>query len=77
VAKDIGLLCMIAMSGTSSNLFACLLDNGVIHDKKQHGAGFDLRGPQELLQSGLGHLPQGPDVWSEESGEAGQRPMNK
>jgi hypothetical protein len=68
---------MISMPGTSWNLFACLLDNCIIHDKKEHGMGFDSQGVKELLQSGLGHLLQGPDVLSKESGEAGQRPMEK
>jgi hypothetical protein len=77
VAKDIGLLSMIAMPGTSGDLFACLPNDRVIHDKKEHGMGFDMQGVKELFQGGLNHLFQGPDVLSEESGEAGQRPMKK
>jgi len=65
------------MPGTSWNLFARLLDNCVIHDKKEHGMGFDPQGAEELFHGGLGHLLQGPDVLSKESGEAGQRPMKK
>ena len=77
VAKDKGFLGMIAMPGTSGNLFACLLDDRVIHDKKEHGMGFDMQGVKELFQGGLNHFFQEPDVLSEESGEAGQRPMKK
>ena len=77
VPKDKSLLSMISMPSTSWNLFATLLDDRVIHDKKEHGMGFDSQGVEELLQSGLGHFLQGPDVLSKESGEAGQRPMEK
>src|SRR4030065_132914 len=69
VTKDIGLLSMIPMPGTSWNLFACLLDNCIIHDKKEHGMSFYSLGVQEFIQSGFGHLLQGPDVLSKESGE--------
>src|SRR4030042_2571817 len=77
VAKDIGFLSMISMPGTSWNLFACLLDDRVIHDKKEHGMGFNPQAMEELFQSGIGHFLQGPDVLSEESGEAGQRAGKK
>jgi len=77
VAKDIGLLSMISMPGTSWNLFTTLVDDRVIHDKKEHGMGFNPQAMEELFQSGLGHLLQGPDVLSEESGEAGQRAVKK
>ena len=65
------------MLGTSWNLFASLLDDRVIQDKKEHGMGFDPQGMEELFQSGLGHFLQGPDILSEESGETGQRPVKK
>jgi hypothetical protein len=77
VAKDIGLLSMIPMPGTSWNLFATLRDDRVIHDKKEHGMGSDPQGMKELLQGGLGHFLHGPDVLSKESGETGQRPVKK
>jgi hypothetical protein len=36
VAEDVALLSVISMPRTSWNLFATLLDNRVIHDKKEH-----------------------------------------
>ena len=77
VAKDISFLSMISMPGTSWNLFATLLADRIIHDNKEHGMGFNPQGMKELLQGGLGHLLQGPDVLSEESSEAGQRAVKK
>jgi hypothetical protein len=77
VAKDISLLSMISMPGTSGNLFACLLKNRVVHDKKEHRMGFDPQGMEELLQGDSSHLLHGPDILSKESGETGQRPMKK
>jgi len=77
VAKDVGLPSMISMPSTSWNLFATLLDDRVIHDKKQDGMSFDPQGMEELFQSGLGHFLQGPDVLSKESGETGQRAVKK
>jgi len=77
VAKNVDLLSMISMPSTSWNLFATLLNDRVIHDKKQDGMSFDLQGMEELFQGGLGHFLQGPDVLSKESGETGQRAMKK
>ena len=77
MAKNIGLLSMIAMPGTSWNLFTTLWDDCIIHDKKEHAMGFNSQGMKELFQRSLGHLLHSPDVLSEESGEAGQRPMKK
>ena len=65
------------MPGTSGNLFARFLDDRVIHDKEEHGMGFDPQAMEELLQGDPSHLLHGPDVLSKESGEAGQRPMKK
>ena len=69
VAKDKSLLSMISMPGTSGNLLACLLGNGVIHNKKEHGLGFDPQGMEELIQCGLCNFFHRPDVLSQESGE--------
>src|SRR4030043_1646215 len=77
MAEDICLLSMISMPGTSWNLFTTLVDDRVIHDKKQDGMSFDLQGMEELLQGRFGHFLQGPDVLSKESGETGQRPVKK
>jgi hypothetical protein len=77
VTKDVSLLSMISMPGTSGNLFTCLLKDCVIHDKKEHRMGFDPQGMEELLQGDLSHLLHGPDILSKESGEAGKRPMKK
>jgi len=77
VAKDKGLLSVISMPGTSWNLLPCFLSNGVIHDKKEDGLGFDPQSMEELIQSGLCNLLHGPDVLSQESGETGKRSMQK
>jgi hypothetical protein len=77
VTKDIGLLSMIPMPGTSWNLFACLLGEGVIDNQKENGMGFDPQGMEELIQSGLCDLLHGPDVVPQESGEARKRSVQK
>jgi hypothetical protein len=77
VAKDMGFACSLFMPSTSGHLLACLLGNGVIHDKKEDRMGVDSQMMEELGQSGLGDLFHGPDILSEESGEAGKRPTKK
>jgi hypothetical protein len=53
------------------------LDKGVIHDKKESRMGFDLQMIEELGQSNLCDLFHGPDILSEESGEARKRAAKK
>jgi hypothetical protein len=48
VTKDMGFVCSLFMPGTSGHLPACLLSNGVIHDKKEDRMGFDPQMMEEL-----------------------------
>ena len=77
VAKNILVLRMIFMPGTSWNLLTCLLDDRVIHDKKEDRMSFDPQGVEELVQSGPCDLLHGPDVLSQESGKTGERSVEK
>ena len=77
VTKDMGLTRSLFMPGASGHLFACLLDQGVIHDKKDNGMSFDPQMIEELGQSDLCDLFHGPDVLTEEPCEAGKRPTKK
>ena len=70
MAKDMGFVCSLFMPGTSGHLSACLLGNGVIHDKKEDRMGFDPQMIEELGQSDLGDLFHGPDILSQESSKA-------
>jgi hypothetical protein len=70
VAKDMGFVCPLFMPGTSGHLLACLLGNGVIHDKKEDRMGFDPQMMEELGQSDLCNLFHGPDILSQESSKA-------
>ena len=78
VAKDIGhVLSMIFIPATSWDLLAGLLGKGIIHDKKEDRMGFDPQGMKELMQGDFCNLLQGPDVLPQESGEAGEGPVQK
>jgi hypothetical protein len=77
VAKDMGFVCSLFMPGTSGHLPACLLSNGIIHDKKEGRMGFDPQMMEELRQSDLCDLFHGPHILSEEPGEAGERSAKK
>jgi hypothetical protein len=70
VAKDMGFVCSLFMPGTPGHLLACLLGNGVIHDKKEDRMGFDPQMIKELGQSDLRNLLHGPDILSQESSKA-------
>jgi hypothetical protein len=70
VAKDMGFVCSLFMPGTSGHLLACLLSNGVVHDKKEDRMGFNLQMMEELGQSDLRDLFHGPDILSQESSKA-------
>jgi hypothetical protein len=70
VAKDVGFVCSFFMPGTAGHLSACLLGNGIIHDKKEDRMGFDPQMMEELGQSDLRNLFHGPDILSQESSKA-------
>jgi len=70
VAKNVGFVCSLFMPGASGHRRACLLSNGVIHDKKEDRMGFDPQMMEELGQSGLCDLFHGPDILSQESSKA-------
>jgi len=78
VAKDIGhILSMIFVPGAPWNLFATLLGKGIIDNKEENRVGFDAQDMKELLQSNFCNLFEGPEVLSRESGEAGERAVQK
>jgi hypothetical protein len=70
MAKDMGFVCSLFMPGAAGHLLACLLGNGVIHDKKEDRMGFDPQMMEELGQSDLCDLFHGPDILSQESSKA-------
>jgi hypothetical protein len=70
MAKDVGFVCSFFMPGAAWHLLACLLGNGVIHDKKEDRMGFDPQMIEELGQSDLRDLFHGPDILSQESSKA-------
>jgi hypothetical protein len=70
VSKDMGFVCALLMPGAAGHLLACLLGDGVIHDKKEDRMGFDPQMMEELGQSGLRNLFRGPDILSQESSKA-------
>jgi len=70
VAKDMGFVCSLFMPGAAGHLLACLLGDGVIHDKKEDRMGFDPQVMEELGQSDLRNLFHGPDILSQESSKA-------
>jgi len=77
VTKDMGSTGSVFMPGTSGHLLTCLLDQGVIHDKKESRMAFDPQMIEELGQSNLCDFFHGPDVLSEESCETGKRSVKK
>jgi hypothetical protein len=70
VAKDVGFVCSFFMPGAAGHFLACLLGNGIIHDKKEDRMGVDSQMMEELGQSDLCDLFRGPDILSQESSEA-------
>jgi hypothetical protein len=77
VAKDMGFSSPILMPATSGHRLACLFGNGVIHDKKEDGVGFDPQMTKELRQSDLCNFLHGPDVFSKESSKTAKRSAKK
>jgi hypothetical protein len=73
MAEDIGhVLGMILMPPTSRDLFAGLLKEGVIHDKKENIADGNAQLTEELIQSRFPDLIDRPNVVSQESRETGK-----
>jgi len=70
VAKDVGFVCSLFMPSAAGHLLACLLGNGVIHDKKEDRMGFDPQMMEELGQCDLCNLFHGPDILSQEPSKA-------
>jgi hypothetical protein len=70
VAKDVRFVCSLFMPGTAGHLLACLLGNGVIHDKKEDRMGFDPQMTEELGQSDFSDLFHSPDILSQEPSKA-------
>ena len=74
MAKDIGhVLGMILVPPTAWNLFPCLLNQGVIHDKKEDIPGRDPQGPKELTQGNLRKFLHRPNALAQKSSEAAER----
>jgi len=65
------------MPGAAGHLSACLLGDGVIHDKKEDRMGFDPQTMEKLGQSDLRNLLHGPDILSQESSKARKRSPKK
>jgi hypothetical protein len=70
VAKDMGFVCSLFMPGAAGHLCACLLGDGIIHNKKEDRMGIDPQMMEELEQSDLCNLFHGPDILSQESSKA-------
>lgn len=70
VAKDMGFSSPVFMPGATGHLLACLLSNSVIHNEKENRMGFDPQMVEELGQSDVCNFFHGPDISSQESGEA-------
>jgi len=78
MAKDIGhVLGMILVPATARNLFPGLLNQAVIHDKKQDIPGCDPQCLEELTQGGLRNLLDRPDALAQKTGEAAERPAQE
>ena len=74
MAEDIGhVLGMILVPPTARNLFPCLLNQAVIHDKKEDIPGRDSQRLEELMQGSLPDLLHTPNALAQESSEAGER----
>ena len=57
----------------SRDLLPRFLDNRVVQEKKDDGAGFNLKGMEEFMESRSQDLIHGPGILSEKPGEAGKR----
>jgi hypothetical protein len=74
VAEDIRqVLGMILIPSASGDLLPRFLDKRVVQEKKDDGAGFNLEGMEEFIESRSQDLIHGPGIFPEEPGEAGER----
>jgi len=73
VTEDIGqVLGMILIPSTAGDLLPRFFDNRVVQEKKDDGAGFNLEGMKEFMDSRNEDLIHGPGILSEEPGETGE-----
>jgi hypothetical protein len=78
MTKDVGhVLCMVFMPTTSGDVGSCLVDKGVIDDKKENRSGCDSQDTEELLQCRLGHFLCNPTVLSQEPRKAWEGSMQE
>jgi hypothetical protein len=78
MAKDIGhVLSMVFMPATPGDMVSCLVNKGVIDDKKENRSGCDSQYTEELLQRRLGHLLHSPLVLSQKPGKAWEGSMQE
>jgi hypothetical protein len=73
-AEDISqVLGMILIPSARGDLLPRFLDNRVVQEKKDDGAGFNLKGMEEPMESRSQDLIHGPGIFPEKPGEAGER----
>lgn len=73
VAEDIGqVLGMILIPSAAGHLLPRFLNNRVVQEKKDDGAGFNLEGMKEFIDSRIQDLNHGPGILCEKSGETGE-----
>jgi hypothetical protein len=77
MAKDILLLRMISMPSTPWDGLPSLSNQGVIDNEKEDRLGFDAQGTKEFSQSNLDHVFCGPNILSQEPGEAAKRSLQE
>ena len=74
VAEDISqVLGMILIPSTAGDLLSRFLDNRVVQEKKDDGAGLNLKDMEELMESRGQGLIHGPGIFPQKPGEAGER----
>jgi len=74
VAEDISqVLGMILIPSAAGDLLPRFLNNRVVQEKKDDGAGFNLEGAEKLMESRSQDLIHVPGILSQEPGEAGER----
>jgi len=73
LAEDISqVLGMILIPSAAGDLLPRFLDNRVVQEKKDDGAGFNLEGMKEFMDSRSQDLIHSPGILSKEPGEAGE-----
>jgi hypothetical protein len=63
---------MILIPTATGDLLSRFLDNRIVQEKKDDGAGFNLEGMKEFVESRSQDLIHGPGILSEEPGETGE-----